>query len=139
MGFQADLAFGNRWQSWFIEKVQPDEIEVREGNFKPYDAILDGEKLEFKAEKLIAKYGNICIEYRSRDRPSGIMTTEADYYVIMSIVGDEAAEVWKVPTEAIREMIAKKSYHRDTRGGDGWANQMFLFRKELFSPYRIDV
>ena len=139
MPFHEDLAFGNKFQSWYIERAQPDEVIVKEGNFKPYDAILDGEKYEFKAEKLIAKYGNICIEYRSRDKPSGIITTEADYYIIMSVMGERVHELWKVPTSTLRNMIDAKSYHRDTKGGDGWANQMFLFKKELFSPYRVEV
>ena len=139
MPWQDDLDFGNKWQSWYIERAQPREVEVMKGNFKPYDAVLDGVKHEFKAEKLIAKYGNICIEYRSRDKPSGIMTTEADYYVIMSIVADKVDELWKVPTQTLRNMIDAKVYHRDTKGGDNWANQMFLFKKELFSPYRVEV
>jgi hypothetical protein len=139
MPWQDDLDFGNKWQSWYIEMVQPDEVTVMKGNFKEYDAVLDGEKVEFKAEKLIAKYGNICIEYRSRDKPSGIMTTEADYYIIMSIVDDSVQELWKVPTGTLRNMIDAKSYHRDTKGGDGWANQMFLFKKELFTPYKVEV
>ena len=139
MGFQADLDFGNKWQEWYITRAQPTEVEVMKGNFKPYDAILDGVKHEFKAEKLIAKYGNICIEYRSRDKPSGISTTEAEYYVIMSVVDNDVNELWKVPTQTLRNMIDAKSYHRDTKGGDGWANQMLLFKKELFSPYRIEV
>jgi hypothetical protein len=139
MPWTDDLAFGNKWQGWYIERAQPTEVEVMKGNFKPYDAILDGVKHEFKAEKLIAKYGNICIEYRSRDKPSGISTTEAEYYVIMSVVDNDVNELWKVPTDALRNMIDAKAYHRDTKGGDGWANQMFLFKKELFSPYRIEV
>jgi hypothetical protein len=139
MPFQDDLAFGNKWQSWYISQAAPTEVEVMKGNFKPYDAVLDGVKHEFKAEKLIEKYGNICIEYRSRDKPSGIMTTEAEYYVIMSIVDNGVKELWKVPTSTLRNMIEAHSYHKDTRGGDGWANQMFLFKKELFTPYRIEV
>jgi len=139
MGFVADLAFGNKWQQWYISRAQPQEVEIKEGNFKAYDAILDGEKYEFKAEKLIAKYGNICIEYLSRGNPSGISSTEADYYVIMSIENDSVKEMWKVPTAEIKRLISEKAYHRDTAGGDGWANQMLLFKKGTFAPWLLPI
>ena len=112
-------------------------MQEMQGNFKAYDAVLDDVKYEFKAEKLIKKYGNICIEYACSGKPSGITTTEADVYLIMSIVDDSIEECWKIPVQIIREKIASKMYHRDTRGGAGHAAQMYLFRKDVFSAWRV--
>lgn len=43
--------------------------------------ILQNKKIEVKTDYLAHKTGNIAIEYESRGNPSGIATTEADYYI----------------------------------------------------------
>ena len=43
--------------------------------------ILENKKIEIKTDYLAHKTGNIAIEYESRGKPSGIATTEADYYI----------------------------------------------------------
>lgn len=42
--------------------------------------IFANKKIEVKTDYLAQKTGNIAIEYQSRGKPSGISTTEADYY-----------------------------------------------------------
>jgi hypothetical protein len=42
--------------------------------------ILENKKLEVKYDKIASKTGNVVIEYESRNKPSGIAITQADYY-----------------------------------------------------------
>lgn len=45
--------------------------------------ILEDKTLEVKTDSWIAKTQNIAVEYESRGKPSGIATTEADYWVFV--------------------------------------------------------
>jgi len=130
------LEFGDKWQTNWLEQHGCKDVTVMEGNFSFYDAIIEGERYEFKAERVIEKYGNICIEYACSGKPSGISVTKADYYVIMSIVDGVMKEWWKVPVSVIKEKIERREYHRDCKGGNGWNAQMYLFRKDIFSDYK---
>lgn len=42
--------------------------------------ILENKKLEVKYDKLASRTGNVVIEYESRNKLSGISTTQANYY-----------------------------------------------------------
>jgi len=136
MSFRLALEFGDKWQSTWLQQHGCDNATVMEGNFSFYDAIIEGERYEFKAERLIEKYGNICIEYACTGKPSGISVTAADYYVVMSIVDNKINEWWKIPVSVIKEKIEAREYHRDTKGGNGHAAQMYLFRKDVFAAWK---
>lgn len=43
-------------------------------------AVLEGATIEVKADSWIRRTRNIAVEYESRGKPSGIATTEADYW-----------------------------------------------------------
>jgi len=45
--------------------------------------ILEDKTLEVKTDSWIARTQNIAVEYESRGKPSGIATTEADYWVFV--------------------------------------------------------
>jgi hypothetical protein len=135
--FRILLSFGQRWQNWWLrEHSKATSIEVPEGKFSQYDADLDGVRYEFKAETLIAKYGNLCIEHTANGKPSGISTTTADYYVVMSIDKDECVEWWRIPVYVIKEKIAAGLYNRDMRGGYKSLSQFYLFKKDVFDAWR---
>jgi hypothetical protein len=135
--FQPRLDFGNKMQAWWIrEKSGATSIEVPQGKFSEYDAVLDGVRYEFKAERVIERYGNICIEHTADSKPSGISITTADYYVIMSVVDDVVVEWWRIPVSVIKEKIAAREYHKDMRGGYKWLSQFYLFRKNIFDEWR---
>ena len=60
--------------------------EIREDKIKD---MLTGKKIEVKSEKgMWMKTGNICIEYESWNKPSGIRATESDYWFHNLCVGD---------------------------------------------------
>ena len=117
---------------------QPSYLEVKKGNFKPYDFVADNVKYECKADRMAHKTGNLCIEYQSRGKPSGISTSEADYWIYMLVAPDGAvSDTFKIPGDILKEEIEKKSYTRDVSGGDNWTNKMYLFPKNVFCQYRV--
>jgi hypothetical protein len=84
------------------------------------------------------KTGNICIEYYSRGKPSGISVSEADFWVYMLVAPDgEVSDTFKIPSDVLKEEIEKKSYTREVTGGDNWSNKMYLFPKSVFSNYLL--
>ena len=137
MTFVKDLEFGNNYEIISLEYI--DRGEIMKGNFKPYD-IIDriGLKYEVKADKLAYKYGNICIEYQCSNKPSGITTTESDYYMYFIVNPDSSYQLYKIPTNVIRRYILEKKYKRETKGGDGWRARMYLFDKNVFCDYIIN-
>jgi len=139
--FKSDLAFGDKYQEQYIASMnpQPSFLEVKKGYFKPYDFIADGVKYECKADRMAHTTGNLCIEYFSRGSPSGIATSEADFWIYMLVAPDgNVSDTFKIPGDALKEEIANKSYTRDVAGGDNWTNKMYLFAKSVFAAYRIN-
>lgn len=77
--------------------------------------ILTAKKIEVKHDLQAHKTGNTFIEYEYRGMPSGISTTEADFYAI--IVSNEI--IYLVETGKLKELC--RGYigtNKDVRGGD---------------------
>jgi hypothetical protein len=76
--------------------------------------ILHHKRIEVKTDLLTLKTGNVFIEYSSRNKPSGIATTQSDYYAI--VIGETI--ILKTTTEL--KSIARKYLNtkRDVLGGD---------------------
>jgi hypothetical protein len=80
------------------------------------------EKIELKSESWQwERTGNICIEYRQNDRPSGIAITEADYWV-HELKRDGATLCYLMfPIKRLKD-LARKAYNEGRYhegGGDG--------------------
>jgi hypothetical protein len=81
--------------------------------------MLQNSKIEVKTERDMWKStGNIAIEFESRGRPSGIATTEADYWFhnLMTLV---------FPVAKLRYYIGD-NMPRMVRGGDNNTSRMYL-------------
>ena len=80
------------------------------------------EKIELKSESwLWEKTGNICIEYRQNGKPSGICSTEADFWVHELRRDDRTLCYLMFPAERLRELAGAaflKGHYREG-GGDG--------------------
>ena len=83
---------------------------------KMYADIFKGNKIEIKDDsKHSRRTGNVFIEYESRGKPSGIATTEADYWAIRTSEHTFVTVSTKRLKEISRKYIGTK---RDVRGGD---------------------
>src|SRR5215468_10178544 len=70
------------------------------------------EKIELKSESwLWEQTGNICIEYRQDDQPSGIAITEADYWVHELKRDGQTLVYLMFPIERLKE-LAREQYQK---------------------------
>jgi hypothetical protein len=96
--------------------------------------MLTGKKIEVKSEKdLWQKSGNICIEYESWGKPSGIRATEADYWFHNLCVGDNEFCTLVFKTDVLKTIVEKLDTFK-TVCGDHKASKMYLLNlQKLFS------
>jgi len=97
--------------------------------------MLQDKKIEVKSERnMWARTGNIAIEYECYGKPSGISSTESDYWFHNLCVGDDtfATLVFDVPS--LKRIIDNLDEKRTVSGGDNGASRMYLVNlQKLFS------
>ncbi len=92
--FAYDLAFGQEGEKAFVN--------------------LTNKKVEVKRDRVAHKTGNIFIEYESRGKPSGIATTQSDYYAYF--INDVCV---LVETERLKDICREFiGTDKDIKGGD---------------------
>ena len=98
------------------------DVCLKEGQVqeKKLAEIFETKKIEVKFDKKVSKTGNIVVEIESWSRPSGIVTTEADYWAFILA---ETGMVILIETEKLREKIKGKSY---VRGGDANSSKLII-------------
>jgi hypothetical protein len=114
--FDLDLAYG---------EVREDKIAT----------MLTGKKIEVKSERdLWQKTGNICIEYKSYGKPSGIDATESDYWFHNLCIGDDEYCTLVFNTATLKKIVKRLDSFKTVSGGDNRASQMYLLNlQKLFS------
>ncbi len=75
--------------------------------------ILSGKKLEVKRDSWTGRTGNLAIEFESRGKPSGIATTEADYWVFVLSGQYEDKVIIIIETTRLKNVARK--YYMDGR------------------------
>ena len=113
------------------------DIDLQFGSIRE-DKIADmltNKKIEVKSERgKWMETGNICIEYQSYGKPSGIEATEADFWFHNLCIGDEifCTLVFDVPK--LKKLVKKLDYLKSVSGGDHNASRMFLVNiQKLFT------
>jgi hypothetical protein len=141
--FNLCLEQGKRYEQETIKYLDYDEFRYSLGKCKEWDIeiIKDNIKtlIEIKADFLASKTGNIAIEYEYNGTPSGINATNSTIWFLYVIKDDIKKEydLYKVPTDYIKQLIKDKKYFLSCRGGDFKMSKMFLFRKSVFDNYKI--
>ena len=97
--------------------------------------MLQDKKIEVKSERdKWQKTGNIAIEYESYGKPSGISSTEADYWFHNLCIGEDTFCTLVFKVDNLRKLIDKLDYKRSVSGGDHNASSMYLLKLDkLFS------
>jgi hypothetical protein len=143
--FTRDLKQGNFYEKKALDYFKWDKYTMSKGYFKEYDIkILDEEgnetKIEVKSDRLSSKTGNLCIEHKYKNKPSGIDATTADYWVYFVLYGKggniyadvEREECYVIPTKDLKELVQGC---RSVWGGDGYNSQLYLLSKSQCSKY----
>lgn len=98
--FKFDLEFGVlNGETWFHELVTNKKIEV-------------------KSDRKTIETGNVYIEYWSRGKPSGISTSQADYYVYK--IGEDIAFIISNEQlkKKLKQLVEQGKARKDVKGGD---------------------
>jgi len=85
--------------------------------------VLTDSTIEVKRDYMAGKTGRVFVEYQSRGKPSGISTSEAEYWAFV-LDGDR---VYILPTERLRD-ICRSNWKTAKRvwGGDSNTSQGLL-------------
>jgi len=97
--------------------------------------MLQDKKIEVKSERDIwQRTGNICIEYESYGKPSGIAATESDYWFHNLCIGEDIFATIVFDTKSLKRIINNLDYKKSVSGGDNNASRMYLLNlQKLFS------
>ena len=107
--FDLDLEFGESWEDYITDKMQTAEVKTEKGMWR--------------------KTGNICIEYESYGKPSGIAATESDVWIHNLTENNEFVMGFIIPTKTVKNIYKQG---RQVSGGDHNASRIYLLKiKEL--------
>ena len=105
-------------------------IPSRTTPFSDYDFIINDVKYEIKLDNNLHKSNMIC-EFKSRNKPSGISITKADYYGIKS--GDK---YYLIPVQYIKELITNNSF-KVIEAGYKKLSSCYLIQAHYFKEFII--
>ena len=120
-----------------VEDRKKFDIDLEYGKVREQQVadMLQDKKIEVKSERgMWQRTGNIAIEYQSYGKPSGIDTTESDYWFHNLCVGDETFCTLVFNTDSLKKIINNLDSKRSVSGGDNNASRMYLVNlQKLFS------
>jgi hypothetical protein len=105
--------------------------------------MFNNKKIEVKSERgMWMKTGNICIEYESYGKPSGIITTEADFWFHNLCIDDDIFCTFIFDVPKLKQLIEKLDFKKSVSGGDHKASRMWLvniqklFTSDVFKTFK---
>ena len=90
---------------------------------------------EIKTDILLSKErdtGNMVVEFESREKPSGISVTQADYYVYYI---PKLGEIWNIKINVLKNLIEKENFKVVSGGDIGSNTKMYLIPRKKYSNY----
>ncbi len=143
--FEKDLSVAKKTEKEIGKLIRErlgDDVEIEFGKTKDFDIRFTHEgkvyTVEIKEDFMCKKTGNVCVEYESRGRPSGINTTKAMMYFYKIHEPNGSINVYGARTDTLKQMIADHKYSRTVSGGDAGSNtKSYLFKLDLFKSHVI--
>lgn len=142
--FKKELAYGKKFEQLSLQYIEPfTSVEFApdecfpEYDFRVYHVgDVKDTKYEVKADRNTIRTGNFFIETHNKyGKPSGLMVTESDFYILVSTDGnDNMVETYIVPTENLREYHNKNLFRRVQYPSHG-----YLLPKEVLDKEIADV
>jgi len=135
MKFKESLSSGKQSEKIVLKMVQNKypKAYIKEGYHKEYDIMIPeiNKTIEVKKDFKSQYTGNVVIEMEMNNRPSGLQTTTADWWVFHL---DETEIVW-ITLERLKEMVELEGYKLVEFIGDGdeISKQAYLVpKKDLY-------
>jgi hypothetical protein len=120
-----------------VEDRKKFDIDLQYGKVREQQIadMLQDKKIEVKSERgMWQRTGNIAIEYESYGKPSGIASTESDYWFHNLCIDDGTFCTLVFKTDSLKKIIDNLDYKRSVSGGDHNASKMYLVNlQKLFS------
>lgn len=92
-----------------------------------FHEMLSNSKIEVKYDKKTRETGNVYIEFESRGKPSGIATSEADYWAYFT----NEDECFVISTKKLKEKLRKLNPPRVNGGDNNTSVGLLVKLKEL--------
>jgi hypothetical protein len=135
MKFNDSLSSGKQSENIILKMVQNKypKAYIKEGYHKEYDIMIPeiDKTIEVKKDFKSQYTGNVVIEMEMNNRPSGLQTTTADWWVFHL---DETEIVW-ITLERLKEMVEFEDYKlvEFIGEGDEISKQAYLVpKKDLY-------
>ena len=120
-----------------IEDRKKFDLDLKYGKVKEkiIADMLQDKKIEVKSERgMWLDTGNIAIEFESYGKPSGITSTESDYWFHNLCIGEEIYGTLVFKTDMLKKIIKNTPNKREVSGGDNKASKMYLINiQKLFN------
>jgi len=137
MSFKSDLAFGEEGELLVLKKLRykyPKAYKVR-GYCKEWDIFIPEKDIgvEVKSDRAAHKTGNVVIENKYGDRPSGIETTKAAWWVYIT-----KCNLYWIKPEDIKKCIEDNSIEAREFApipGDFKEKSLYLIKEKVFKNY----
>jgi hypothetical protein len=98
------------------------KAEIREKELRD---IIGKYKLEIKTDSIWKKSGRLAVEFKSRGKPSGISTTQAEYHAFILDANGFTEGIIFIPTEKLK-ILAKYHYQQGNIVNGGENSDMVL-------------
>lgn len=137
--FQKDLLTGQELEQKILQTIRkkyPTAVLVP-GKFKPYDIFIPEKdlKIEVKVDYKSQETGNIIIELYMFGKPSALLSTKADYWIIHT--GRE--NLWIEPKRILECILLNNIHVKNILGdGDDQTKKACLIPIDLFKQFIID-
>jgi hypothetical protein len=142
LDFKSDLKLGNDGEMFVVSFLETKGLRYLSSNDdNKYDIVMcdkDGIELtyEIKTDVKCAPLfdtGNIFIEFESRGKDSGIVVTQADWFVTYFKYLNEA---WFIKSDKLKELIQENDFPIFKDAGDvGSATHGYLIKRKDFKKY----
>ena len=102
------------------------DIDLAYGEVKEEQvaSMLQDKKIEVKSERgMWMRTGNVCIEYESYGKPSGINATESDYWFHNLCIDDNIFCTLVFETKSLKKIIRTIKGKKSVMGGDNNASR----------------
>lgn len=141
LNFKKDLVLGNQGEEVIREFLESKgSIFVDTNNDNKYDLkMLKNNKettYEIKTDvicKPTKDTGNMFVEFKCRNKPSGIETSQAKWFVTYF---KHLNEIWFITSDNLRELISDNDFYVIKNGGDyGSATHGYLINRKRFKSF----
>ena len=138
--FKRDFSVGHESEENILKKIRekyPTAVLVP-GKFKPYDIFVPEKdlKVEVKVDLKSQETKNILIEIKMFNQPSGLLTTEADFWIIYTGI----EYLWTKPAMILECIIMNNIPSQKILGnGDSVTKDACLIPVDIFKKYLLNT